>query len=44
MKAQKNPALAIRCPAGGAKSGEKCELGTEQPRTDPNRERRSSVA
>jgi hypothetical protein len=40
VKATKNQALAIRCPTCGAKPGEKCELGTGQPRTDTHRDRR----
>lgn len=40
MKATKKEALATRCPTCGAKPGEKCELGTGQPRTDPHRDRR----
>lgn len=34
-------ALAVRCPTCGAAPGEKCELSTGQPRTDPHRDRRS---
>ncbi len=33
-------ALSVRCPTCGAKPGEKCELGTGLPRTDPHRDRR----
>jgi hypothetical protein len=33
-------AIAVRCPTCGAAPGEKCELSTGQPRTDPYRERR----
>jgi hypothetical protein len=33
-------ALTVRCPTCGAKPGEKCELGTGLPRTDPHRDRR----
>jgi hypothetical protein len=40
MSAKKDPALAVRCPTCGAKRGEKCELGTGQPRTTPHRDRR----
>ncbi|MGH9551815.1 MAG: zinc finger domain-containing protein [Terriglobales bacterium] len=40
MKASKKEALAIPCPTCGAKPGEKCELSTGQPRTDPHRDRR----
>src|SRR6266446_8659455 len=31
--------FAIRCPTCGAKAGEKCELGTGQPRNTPHRDR-----
>jgi len=40
MNAKKKLALAVRCPTCGAKPGEKCELSTGQPRTDPHRDRR----
>jgi hypothetical protein len=40
MKVAKKKTLAIRCPTCGAKPGEKCELGTGQPRTEPHRDRR----
>ena len=33
--------LAAQCPTCGAAPGEKCELSTGQPRTDPHRDRRS---
>jgi hypothetical protein len=33
-------ALTVRCPTCGAKPGEKCELSTGLPRTDPHRDRR----
>jgi hypothetical protein len=33
-------AFAVRCPTCGAAPGEKCELTSGQPRTDPHRERR----
>jgi len=40
----KKPALkkveAVRCPTCGAGLGEKCELSTGQPRTEPHRDRR----
>jgi hypothetical protein len=43
MKARK-PTLkqiqAARCPTCGAAPGEKCELSTGQPRTEPHRDRR----
>jgi hypothetical protein len=32
--------LAVRCPTCGAAPGEKCELSTGQPRTNPHRDRR----
>jgi len=31
---------AVRCPTCGAGPGEKCELSTGQPRTEPHRDRR----
>src|SRR6478736_9590862 len=40
VKATKKEALAVRCPTCGARPGEKCRLGTGQPRTDPHRNRR----
>ena len=40
MKTKEKLALSVRCPTCGAKSGEKCELSTGQPRTDPHRDRR----
>jgi hypothetical protein len=36
--------LAVRCPTCGAKRGERCELGTGQPRTYPHRDRRLIAA
>jgi len=33
-------ALAVRCPTCGAAPGQKCELSTGQPRTEPHRDRR----
>jgi hypothetical protein len=33
-------ALTVHCPTCGAKPGEKCELSTGLPRTDPHRDRR----
>lgn len=44
MKSKKEAALTVRCPTCGAKPGEKCELGTGQPRTDPHRDRRLAAA
>jgi hypothetical protein len=32
--------LTVRCPTCGAAPGEKCELTTGQPRTNPHRDRR----
>ncbi len=40
MKAKQKPALSVRCPTCGAKPGEKCELSTGLPRTEPHRDRR----
>jgi len=40
MKITQKEALAVRCPTCGAKPGEKCELSTGLPRTDPHRDRR----
>jgi len=40
MKAKKKEALAVCCPTCGAKPGEKCELSTGLPRTNPHRDRR----
>jgi hypothetical protein len=39
MKIAKKNTLAIRCPTCGAKPGEKCELATGQPRTEPHQDR-----
>jgi hypothetical protein len=40
MKVTEKEALAVRCPTCGAKPGEKCELSTGLPRTEPHRDRR----
>lgn len=40
MKAEKEQALVFRCPTCGAKPGEKCELNTGLPRTEPHPARR----
>jgi len=40
MKLKQEQALAVRCPTCGAKPGEKCELSTGLPRTEPHRDRR----
>lgn len=40
MKVAEKQALAVWCPTCGAKPGERCELSTGQPRTDPHRDRR----
>jgi len=40
MKSDLKQILSIRCPTCGAKVGEKCELNTGQPRTEPHRDRR----
>jgi len=39
MKIKPKQGLAIRCPTCGAKPGEKCELSTGLPRTEPHRDR-----
>lgn len=44
MKVTKKQALSVRCPTCGAKIGEKCELSTGQPRTDPHRDRRLAAS
>jgi hypothetical protein len=36
MRLEKAQALRVRCPTCGAKSGEKCEINTGLPRTDPH--------
>ena len=40
MKVSEKQALSVRCPTCGARPGEKCELSTGLPRTDPHRDRR----
>jgi hypothetical protein len=40
MKVTEKQALAVRCPTCRAKPGEKCELSTGLPRTEPHRDRR----
>jgi hypothetical protein len=44
MKVTEKQTLAVRCPTCGAKPGEKCELSTGLPRTDPHRDRRLEAA
>jgi hypothetical protein len=44
MKVKQKEALAVRCPTCGAKPGEKCELSTGLPRTNPHRDRRLVAA
>jgi hypothetical protein len=39
-KAKKEKVLTVRCPTCGANVGQKCELSTGLPRTDPHRDRR----
>ena len=34
----------VRCPTCGAGPGEKCELNTGQPRTEPHRDRQLKAA
>ena len=43
MFSKKDLALTVRCTTCGAKPGEKCELSTGQPRTDPHQDRRLAV-
>jgi len=43
MKAEKETALIARCPTCGAKPGEKCELNTGLPRTEPHPARRAAA-
>src|ERR1035438_10624551 len=40
MRAEKETALLVQCPTCGAKPGEKCELNTGSPRTEPHAARR----
>ena len=44
MKVSEKKVLSIRCPTCGAKPGEKCELSTGLPRTDPHRDRRLAAS
>jgi hypothetical protein len=44
MKITEKQALSARCPTCGAKPGEKCELSTGQPRTEPHRDRRLAAS
>ncbi len=44
MKVTERQALTVRCPTCGAKPGEKCELSTGQPRTEPHRDRRLAAS
>jgi hypothetical protein len=46
MKKELSPKtmLSVRCPTCGAAPGEKCELGTGMPRTNPHRDRRLIAA
>lgn len=44
MKVSEKQALLVRCPTCGAKPGEKCELSTGLPRTDPHRDRRLAAS
>ena len=40
MKVRRDQSLTVQCPTCGAKPGEKCELCTGLPRTQPHRDRR----
>jgi len=44
MKVTEKKVLSIRCPTCGARPGEKCELSTGLPRTDPHRDRRLAAS
>jgi len=44
MKDKIAQALTVRCPTCGALPGQKCELSTGLPRTDPHRDRRLAAA
>lgn len=44
MKAKQEQALTVRRPTCGAKPGEKCELSTGLPRTEPHRDRHSAAS
>jgi hypothetical protein len=44
MKVKPKQALAVRCSTCGAKPGEKCELSTGLPRTEPHRDRRLTAS
>jgi hypothetical protein len=44
MKVKREQVLALRCPTCGAKRGEKCELSTGLPRTEPHRDRRLTAS
>jgi len=44
MKVSEKKVLSVRCPTCGAKPGEKCELSTGLPRTDPHRDRRLAAS
>jgi len=44
MKADKDKTLLLRCPTCGAKPGEKCELHSGMPRSDPHPARAIGVA
>ena len=40
IKNKKEQSLTVRCPTCGALPGQKCELSTGLPRTEPHRDRR----
>ena len=44
MKVSEKQALSVRCPTCGSRPGEKCELSTGLPRTDPHRDRRLAAS
>lgn len=44
MKVTEKQALSVWCPTCGAKPGEKCELSTGLPRTEPHQGRRLAAS
>jgi hypothetical protein len=44
MRDKREQTLAVRCTTCGAKPGEKCELSTGLPRTDPHQDRRLTAS
>jgi len=44
MKVTLRQAQSVRCSTCGAKPGERCELSSGQPRTEPHRDRRLTAS